>query len=254
MEHLIEQALGMDVYRGRFRHRLLQWNCMQIQYPSKEQPLQFFRASPQKGNCRTSKSELASCSDPIGRRRFRARTVLLSTCQVVERVLTRQVRSHMNLPPYFIRYEDVRSLSLECFSQRLRLTKKKEVGSVTIRELCATLEYPIGLYFFFDENDDLKYVGKSSSRSFVERIPSHFDPRFGGWFNTLPKKLMIHERLVEYSAAHSRSLEMKLILLGIQSKETVNKLEGMLRNYLQPTLNAGRGQIDGTTLLSHSEP
>ena len=160
----------------------------------------------------------------------------------------------MTIPSYYIRYEDVRSLSLESFASTLQSTDKKEVGNVTIRELCTTFEYPIGLYFYFDEDENLKYVGKSSSRSFVERIPSHFDPRLEGWFNTLPKKLMKHDGFLEYAAAHSRSLEMKLILLGIKSRPTVNTLEGMLRSYLQPTLNAGtKGRYSSTTLLSHSE-
>jgi hypothetical protein len=80
-------------------------------------------------------------------------------------------------------------------------------------------------------------MGKSSSRSFVERIPSHFDPRLDGWFDTLPEKLMKHDGLAEYPAAHSRSLEMNSIMLGFKRKDTMNAREGILRSQLQPTLN-----------------
>ena len=140
------------------------------------------------------------------------------------------------------------------FAKELRLMRKKEIGSVTIAELCAMTEYPNGLYFFFDEDDQLQYVDKSSSRSFIERVPSHFDPRHDGWFNTLPKKLMLHAGFNEYLAAHARGLELRVVMLGIKSRATVNTLETFLRSYLQPKLNAERaGRVSAETLLAESE-
>ena len=143
---------------------------------------------------------------------------------------------------------------MEQFAIRLRSMSKKVIGDVTVAELCAMTDYPNGLYFFFDEDDLLQYVGKSSSRSFIERLPSHFDPRHDSWFNTLPKKLMLHAGFTEYLAAHSRGLELKVAILGINSRGTVNALETNLRSYLQPALNAARaGRVSAGDLLAGSE-
>ena len=160
----------------------------------------------------------------------------------------------MKQPEFFLRFEDVRTLSMEQFSARLKTMEKKEVGSLNVGELCAMTEYPNGLYFFFDEVDLLQYVGKSSSRSFIERVPSHFDPRHDAWFNTLPKKLMLHAGFSEYLAAHSRGLELRVVMLGIKVRGTINTLETHLRSYLQPALNAARpGRVSADTLLAASE-
>jgi hypothetical protein len=160
----------------------------------------------------------------------------------------------MQLPPFFLAYEAVRTLSAEQFAEKLRSMPKKIVGSVTIAELCAPIEYPNGLYFYFNEDGVLQYIGKSSSRSFVERIPSHFDQRFDAWFNTLPKKLMERQGFTEYLAAHSRALEMNLAFLGMRSRGSVSKLETILRSCLQPALNPGKaGRFPMTTPLSTSE-
>lgn len=45
-----------------------------------------------------------------------------------------------------------------------------------------------GVYVFFrkkDDKDTTVYVGKTSSRAFIERIPAHFDARGKLWFNSL---------------------------------------------------------------------
>jgi hypothetical protein len=157
-------------------------------------------------------------------------------------------------PNYFLEYERVRGQSLADFARTLRAKPKKPVGQVTIAELCSVHEYPNGLYFFFDEDDVLKYVGKSSSRAFVERVPSHFDPRFEAWFNTLPKKLMQYDGFDEYLAAHSRALELRIVLLGVKERTTVNSLETRLRCHLQPSLNAGKvGRFAASSLLLECE-
>jgi excinuclease UvrABC nuclease subunit len=117
---------------------------------------------------------------------------------------------------------------------------KKRVGDVTVSELCSMAEFPNGLYLLFDENDELWYVGKATSRSFIERVPSHFDQREEAWFNTLPKKIMTFSKIVLYRDAHSLGLSLRLVLIGVQSKDTALKLERMLRAYMSPHLNTER--------------
>jgi len=81
-------------------------------------------------------------------------------------------------PNYFITFDDFKNKSLTEFKKLLCCCPKKAVGSVQISELCSMAEYPNGLYLFFDESETLWYVGKATSRSFIERIPSHFDQRY----------------------------------------------------------------------------
>ena len=48
-----------------------------------------------------------------------------------------------------------------------------------------------GLYVFYDASGVtpvVRYVGKCTSRSFLERIPSHLESREECWFNTLTKR------------------------------------------------------------------
>ncbi len=158
------------------------------------------------------------------------------------------------LPAYFVTFEECRADTLACFSSRLSHLPKKRAGDVTLSELCAFVDYPNGLYFFFDENDHLWYVGKSTSRSFIERIPSHFDPRKDAWFNTLPRKIMAALPGGEYEDAHSLSLSLRLVLLGIKEKQTAINVESALRDYLQPELNRGRKRKAlGTSVLASYE-
>jgi len=63
---------------------------------------------------------------------------------------------------------------------------------------------------------------------------------------------MKHDGFAEYPAAHSRSLEMKLIMLGIKRKDTMNAREGILRSYLQPTLNPGKKERYWNVTLLHT--
>ena len=155
---------------------------------------------------------------------------------------------------YFVSFDECKSETLDDFSTRLRGMPKKTVGSVTLAELCTIAEYPNGLYLFFDDVNELWYVGKSTSRSFIERIPSHFDPRQDAWFNTLPTKIMGVCSIGEYADAHALGLSLRLVLIGIKSKETAIRLESVLRNYMQPHVNkATNRQHQGTETLSSYE-
>ena len=156
----------------------------------------------------------------------------------------------MKAPAFFFDYDEVSACSLMQFEAVLRATPRKRLGSITLAELSATPQ-PIGLYFLFDDQQCLQYVGKSSSRSFIERIPSHLDPRPDGWFNTLPKKLIARSPLIDYRSALEHALGLDLVLLGVPQQPIIPHLETTLRSYLQPALNAGKpAAFAGTRLLS----
>ena len=148
----------------------------------------------------------------------------------------------MDHPEYFVAFEDHRGLTLGALAKHLFAMPKKVVGTVQLRELCAMANHPNGLYLFFDEQDQLWYVGKSTSRSFIERVPSHFDQRQDAWFNTLPTRIMATCNIDDYADAHALGLSLRLVLLGVKSKETALRLESVLRSYMAPHLNAGRSK------------
>ncbi|MCY1547868.1 hypothetical protein D9M68_839480 [compost metagenome] len=145
-------------------------------------------------------------------------------------------------PEYFVAFEDHLGSTLEAFAAHLRSMPKKVVGTVQLSELCSMADHPNGLYFYFDDQDVLWYVGKSTSRSFIERVPSHFDQRKDAWFNTLPKRIMVVCSIAEYTDAHALGLSLRLVLVGVRSKQTAIRLESVLRSYLQPHLNAGKAR------------
>ena len=154
-------------------------------------------------------------------------------------------------PDYFIAFDDYRNQSLAEFANLLRCRVKKAVGSVQISELCSMVNYPNGLYLFFDDKETPWYIGKATSRSFIERVPSHFDQRQHAWFNTLPKKIMAVCQIGEYPEAHALGLSLRLVIIGIKSKNTALKLESVLRSFLQPKLNPGKkSRFSGREILS----
>jgi hypothetical protein len=135
----------------------------------------------------------------------------------------------------------------------------KIVQSVTIKDLVAEeSRASTGVYFFF-EDLALMYVGKSSSRALIERIPSHFDIRPGCYFGTLLRKLADesepHKQPVQ---CVDRALGMRLALLVADSthmpddhvKELVTDTENALRSLLLPKLNSPRNPKS----ISPSEP
>lgn len=157
-------------------------------------------------------------------------------------------------PSYFVAFEEHRDKSLIEFEELLRGLRRTPVGLIKLGELCSMADYPNGLYLFFSERGELSYVGKATSRSFIERVPSHFDQRHDAWFNTLPKRIMAIAKMGSYAEAHTLGLTHGLVLIGIKSKRTALRLEVVLRSFLQPTFNAGKKSLfEGSETLSEYE-
>ena len=84
-------------------------------------------------------------------------------------------------PKFFISFDNLIDKSLSDLPRIFGAVEKKAVGDIKIAEICSMDAYPKGIYLLFssvDNNETLQYVGRASSRSFVERIPSHFDQRY----------------------------------------------------------------------------
>jgi hypothetical protein len=142
----------------------------------------------------------------------------------------------MSLPKFFLAYEDYSQLTPASFTQVIEATPTKAISEITIGELCSMTEYPNGVYFIFGGNPrQLQYVGKCTSRSFIERIPAHFDQRERAWFNSLPKKLMKSGQC--YASALEESLSFEVVLFGIHDQKAACLLERVFRYSYQPRLN-----------------
>lgn len=145
----------------------------------------------------------------------------------------------MPTPSFFLPFEAHGNERLWEFRDTLYGAESKRVADVTIADLCAMSEHPNGLYFFFGGTPrDLQYVGKCTSRSFVERIPSHFDQREDAWFNTLPTRLVSEG--VPYASALQSALEFHVVLFGVKDNDVAKELERVFRHAYLPVLNTPR--------------
>lgn len=57
-----------------------------------------------------------------------------------------------------------------------------QISSLALIDLVLPAHQSNGVYLFVSPGDDIIYVGKASSRCFVERLGGHFDLRAGNWF------------------------------------------------------------------------
>ena len=154
---------------------------------------------------------------------------------------------------YLIAESDIAPMCLSDIGSFFESHAKKVVGQIELRELASLRDYPNGIYLFYKsggQRDELVYVGKATSRSFIERIPAHFDSREDAWMNSLPKHAMRSEKLGTYQDALALALSLKVLLLGVQGKSEGGRMEGVLRSFLAPRYNATRSRYTGAELLS----
>jgi len=122
---------------------------------------------------------------------------------------------------------------------------------VEIGELARLAECPTGVYLFYSPGEGLlQYVGKATSRSFIDRIPAHFDPRESAWMNSFPKHIA-KDQNCSYEVALSRALDHELLVRGTSSLPG-GKVEAVLRAHLRPALNATNRAIEASLTLEQA--
>lgn len=93
-----------------------------------------------------------------------------------------------------------------------------------------------GVYCFSTAERDVLYVGKTTSRRFIERIPAHFDSQ--GWFGTFWKRMAEH-----YASDSAEDIVKRLAstnFIGIEfssdadAKAQARRLETLLHGLLEP--------------------
>ncbi len=163
------------------------------------------------------------------------------------------------MPIPLLRYEDIAETALKDLPAQIQSTERCRIGSLTLDDLAEVTEYPNGAYIFFREGDPIRpfYVGRVSSRSFLGRIPSHFEPREDYWMNALSKGLHKKGHAATYHSGVKAGLNCQAIFVGVRLKHDealsverkllINALEIVLQEALKPELN-GRHRNGGLEL------
>lgn len=136
----------------------------------------------------------------------------------------------MNLEPLFdtkmkhiVSFQTAKGLKPDFLMRYVKPEYAISMSSLTMKDLAI---YPgIGLYFFYDLNNRLQYVGKCTSRSFIERVPSHFDCRKHAQFATLVKRMGAEDFKNDdvSEITHKAISELKLFLINFT-------YDGLIRN------------------------
>lgn len=134
------------------------------------------------------------------------------------------------------------------------LARGRRFGSVTMEDLAAAAPHESTGLYFFSKDGELLYVGRSSSRALIERVPSHLDSRSEAWFGTLLKKLAERRgQSAEPAACVAEALDLNLTVLVANMPEVdLAAAETELRHAFAPTLNSPRKrrQVDLEMKLS----
>ncbi len=160
---------------------------------------------------------------------------------------------------YLLQYHEISNLSISDLITLLNNTPGLPCATMKVIDFIYCDNQPIhsgcGVYVF-KQGKDIFYVGKSSSRSFVERIPAHFDLRHGVWFNTILRYVADHrtstdkKTLPGIQAAGRYALDhLSVILINFRADDYWNTdriqvLENLLRMTTKPVNAKKGGEID----------
>lgn len=96
-----------------------------------------------------------------------------------------------------------------------------------------------GVYLVKDENENIVYIGKTSSRPFLERWGGHLDLREEGSFNNLLKTI---RKINNYNSLHEAANKLfnyKIVMIVFQKDEFnfIPIFEKLFLNVIQPKYN-----------------
>ena len=155
-----------------------------------------------------------------------------------------------------ITYDQIRNLTIDQTIQNINSANKIKINKLKVFDLTVPpLQSHIGVYIIFNECDQCAYVGKTSSKGFVERIPAHFDTRESAWHNHLLKKIM-REHNLDIIKALNMVTTFRLLTIPVDSELTqcvklvISELENVLRSTMQPIYNSRKKAYDKNLKLS----
>jgi ribosomal protein L24E len=144
---------------------------------------------------------------------------------------------------YLLHYNHLKDHDLAHLLNQVEVVEGIELSDLKVKDLISHQNETIfpghGLYFF-RKGKRIIYIGKCSSMSFIERIPSHFDIRVNAYKNSLLRcicqkkfeKEVNEANLLE--AARYCVKEYNLVLINFVETDRINKLEGLLRHSCSP--------------------
>lgn len=150
-----------------------------------------------------------------------------------------------------IYYEQVKALSIGDLKQLIiTSSSKKFVKDIKLIDFLESERSLIGVYVFFDLDEKPVYVGKTSSRSILERVAAHYDLRPLGFMNSFLSSLSGNRmsRILprasdeDLKRAFRMSLDYKLLFIELAHKAQINTLENILSREFEPPLNSIRGK------------
>ena len=97
------------------------------------------------------------------------------------------------------------------------------IGELKITDLVLPAESCTGIYFFLDENEQVVYVGKISSRSFLDRIAGHLDLRKSAFMNTILKRANSNAKAKDYGDVfYNKVVNYKLKICAVKGNAGLN--------------------------------
>jgi hypothetical protein len=154
----------------------------------------------------------------------------------------------------FHKLSDLQGIQVGEIKQYCANLKSKRMREVTLADLTIHVSSFGGIYAFYNDSDCL-YVGKTSSRSFIERIAGHFDSRETAYMNHFLKKLVKQKICGDFHSAINFALNCKVILFTFSSdnslRENHKMVENFLRTILEPQLNARNDSFDSSKLVKN---
>jgi hypothetical protein len=145
---------------------------------------------------------------------------------------------------YLIEYQTIKKSTLAEFKELIEQTEGKNLNELRVKDLVFQNSVPIlsgyGVYMFRRKKQVI-YVGKASSRSFIERIPSHLDFRTTSWFNKLLTTIKEKEYAdckwtdeVAISISRKAFEELNIVLINIPDISPIRDIEELLIALLNP--------------------
>ena len=120
--------------------------------------------------------------------------------------------------------------------------EKKPLKELRIYDLIMRGNRPLkishGVYFFYSAQGECLYVGKNSSRRFVERIPDHFSLGVDSWMNQFLSHMKKVYNLRDIATAAIKAKNCRLLLMPVGNHESIGKIEKFFKIFLQPKFNS----------------
>ena len=148
-----------------------------------------------------------------------------------------------------VNYDEIKELKINEVIEKLNSHKKTFLEDLKVKHLVIDRHgNPLihGVYLFYNRNNECLYCGKNSANSYVDRIPSHFAPGSGAWFNQFIKGVCKYERKLDINKLDEKhsiasivdSAFKHYILLLPAPGRVIKLLERTLIVYLKPKYNS----------------